>query len=116
MARVLTIKRGDTQTWELTVKENGSAVDISGVSTANLYMRKHGATTNKIDGKATTVVDDGTMGLRGRINYLPIAADVDEPGSFDAYFLVTWPGGTEARFPSDTSHVRAIVVTENLET
>ena len=115
MARVLTVKRGDTQTWELTVKENGSAVDISAASAAVVYMRKSGGSTNKINGEAATIVDDGTVGLRGRIDYTPDAADVDDDGWFDAYFRITWAGGVIARFPSDETHEKAIRITKHLE-
>ena len=97
MAADFTIKQGDTRPWNLVLKENAAAVDLTAASSVALYMRKRGAgSTNKIDGSAVTIVTAAS----GIVRYTPSSADVDTAGTFDAYFKVTWGDATLSRFPS----------------
>jgi hypothetical protein len=108
------LRQGDTSPWELTLKDNGGAVDLTNADSVALFMRRKRASVNKIDGAAVTVVTPAT----GSVRFEPSTSDVDESGLFDSYYLVTWVDDTENRFPTDGSgheYYDVIEITPNLE-
>ena len=108
MATIKRLKRGTTTVWEMTVKENGAAKQVDTATAVVFYMRLLGSTTNKIDGKACTVIDDGTSPLRGRVNFAPIGADTDTKGVYQGYFKVTFADGKFGKFPDDNKGVPGV--------
>lgn len=114
MPQTITVRAADTEPLDITLGATGVS-DLTGLSTAVLYLRKDGASTNHVDGAALTVPD--TSGLVVRFD--PAGATsgggdaLDSPGRYRGYVLATWDDGDETRHPDDDDLV--VVVTANLE-
>ena len=97
MSLTLKTKVGDTSTWTMTLKEDGSAKDLTAASTVKIYTRKYGETALTTDGRSC-VVSNATAGT---VVYTPISADVLVPGIFEVEVKVTWNDASVSKFPSD---------------
>lgn len=82
-------------TFEITVKENGIALDISGASVKQIIFEKPSGTTSTEDADFVT---DGEDGL---IKYVTEADDLNESGrwAMQGYFtLGVWTGHSDKEF------------------
>ena len=77
----------------VTLKANGTAVDLSGCSVAFNMYHKNGAI--KVSGGATTI----TSATAGQVKHTWIAGDVNEAGEFVPKFVVTFTDATTGTFP-----------------
>ena len=109
MATRLEIKAGCTDPVTLTAGHAAAGDPLENVSELRLYMRKLGAATNKVDGRLLA-----TFTAAGVITWPPLAAEVDEPGTFRAYVRAVRTDSTEVRFPSGADFFE-VVVTANYE-
>jgi hypothetical protein len=99
VSSTFTIKRGDTGvSLEATLKIDGAAVNLTGVTSVKFYMRDtNGATSNKVDGADATVTD----AAGGVVQYDWEAADVDAAGTYIAEFRVIAADGKPKSYPDD---------------
>jgi hypothetical protein len=90
------MKTGDTATvLTSTLRDgNGVVVNLTG-ATVKLNMRKAGSRLVKVSAAGTVVTP-----LLGAVSYTWVAADVDEPGLFNAEWEVTFSGGAKETFPN----------------
>lgn len=100
MTHILTIRRGETQAREATLRDaNGDPVDLTTVSgNPKLYARKRNAGTNLIDGVDVTIVGDPT---EGKVSWSPSAAAVADVHVLYGHITVTRPGGVTEKYPSE---------------
>jgi hypothetical protein len=97
MAVDFRIKKGVTKRdIQVTLKYDGSAVDVSGATSVRFHMKAPGASSAKVDAAATLV--DGANGV---VKYEWQAADVDTVGVYKGEFEVTYSNGDVETFPSD---------------
>lgn len=68
---------------------DGTAIDITGASVL-FRMRKRGETTNKISAAASVVTADA-----GEVEYAWTDGDTDTAGSYEAEWVITFPGGQQ---------------------
>lgn len=95
---------GDTEpiTWTLGVT---GVSNLDDVSSAALYARKQGASTNHVDGATVTVSDSAAK----EVSFDPVgngpsgnnAFDTGDEGDYDVYTMVTWSDGDTTRHPND---------------
>lgn len=90
------VKRGSTANpLNATLKDAaGAAIPLTG-ATVTFFMRLMGATTNKINGGAVTVVN----ATAGTVRYPWTAADIDTSGFYRAEFKITFSDTTILRVP-----------------
>jgi hypothetical protein len=87
----------------LTITESGSALDVSGVGTAYIKLRKP---NGQLLTKTASFVSGGTD---GRIQYVTQANDLDEPGRWRIQAYLTnlggWTGHTTEGDPFEVKQV-----------
>lgn len=74
-----------------TIKEDGAAVDVSGVSTKQLILRKPDGTI------ATKTATFTVSGTDGRIQYTSVAGDFDLAGMWGVQGYVVFSGSFDGR-------------------
>ena len=95
----LNVKKGDTRSWySVFTADAASDSDLNDVSTVTFFMRKLGDTTNVINGAIGVVVSKTTTKVN--VRYDPVAADVDDEGKFETYWLATFIDSRVGRWPS----------------
>ena len=84
-----TIQKDDIGTnFDLTFKEAGVAVDISGATTKEIILRAPDATKTTYAG---TFISDGTD---GQLRYTTVATDIDQDGHWHLQGKIIMPAGT----------------------
>jgi len=71
------------------VDKDGNAHDLTG-ATLKFYMRKRGATTNKVDGASATIVD----AAQGTCKYTWQSGDLDTVGVYDCQLEIIVEGSS----------------------
>jgi len=100
------LKQGDTHK-DLTValkhqsSGTSSAVDLDGVKSVKLYMKKRNSLEKKIDGETMTVTD----ATNGYVGYSFSASDVDTPGIYDAEVEVVFSDDSIETFPETLDRI-----------
>lgn len=100
----LTIKAGDTEpiTWKIDLTGESN---LDNVSSAVLYARKVGATSNHVDGATATVSDSANKELEfdpvGNATDGSNAFDTGDEGTYRTYTKVTWSDGDITRHPGE---------------
>ncbi len=94
----LKIIKGSTHRWQSTLRSDGVDDDLSTAVSVKVYMWT-GSTPAKINGTAA-ILGDVTKNFI-KVEYAPVADDVDTEGIFQLQWEVTFSGGTVSRFPSD---------------
>lgn len=92
------IKAGDTAPLEFRLSDRLGYVNIFG-STVTFSMTPQGKATPVITG-ACTILDDGTVALRGKGVYNWAVGATSTPGVYDAEFRVV-TSGVNRTFPND---------------
>lgn len=114
MPQLITVRAGDTEPLDITLGATGVA-DLTSLASADLYLRKEGASTNHVDGVALTIPDTAALVVR----FDPVDAKsgggdaLDTPGRYRGYVLATWSDGDLTRHPDDVDLV--VNVLANLE-
>lgn len=111
------IKKGDDEPALERVLEgvNGNPANLTG-ATVRFLMKRVGASTPKVDAECEIVedpeADPPITPEDGTVSYAWTGTDTDTAGEYDAEFEVTYAGGEQETFPSD-SYLR-IRVTRDL--
>lgn len=96
-------KVGDTEPITYQVGLTGQD-NLDNVSSAKLYARPRGGSTNHVDGATVTVSDSANKEL----SFDPVGngpggddawADNDDAGFYEVYTLITWSDGDTTRHP-----------------
>jgi hypothetical protein len=100
MVTRFTIKQGDALpelTATLRSQADQSAIDLTEALSILFRMREKGKpyATNKVSAAAAFVSKPA-----GTVKYSWITGDTDQVGTFEAEFVVTWPGSKLQTFPS----------------
>lgn len=83
------IHKGDIGTvFEVTVQENGAALNISSATTKQILLRKPSGTVLT---KTASFVTDGT---NGKISYTTVAGDLSEDGQWKIQAYIVLPTGS----------------------
>lgn len=98
MASKMFIKKGSDRPWYSTLKSDVDT-DLTDVTGVVVYMRKAGAEVNVVDGEAAVIEAQTTTSIS--VRYDPASGDVDDPGTFNLYWLATFTSGRTGRFPSE---------------
>jgi len=100
MADTIYIRAGDTEPLILSLSATG-LTDLTDLTTAVLYARKKGATTNHVDGGTLAK----TSGLS--LSFDPVGQKsgggnaFDAAGQYECYILATWSDADTTRHPGD---------------
>lgn len=122
------VRAGDTEPLELQMTATaGEEITTSDISSAALYARKVGASSNHVDGVALSSVTasstdngDGTWAVTINGTFDPASNKngggdaFDAAGSYDCYVLVTYTDSDETRHPGEENQLH-IVVAPNYE-
>lgn len=91
---------------------DGNPADLQG-ATVRFLMRRRGSRLAKVASAATNAqVIDGSDGSKGKVSYAWVAADVNEPGLFNAEWEVTFAGAKPETFPN--GRYLSVLFTEGL--
>lgn len=94
---ILEVVENDTQPWVVTVfDENGGKPTFSGDTITLRMWGPHPYTTEVIDDGAVTVDSSGD---NTTFSYSPVAADVDEPGTYYARYKIVHSNAKTERWP-----------------
>jgi hypothetical protein len=96
MARELIVKKNDTTVWVFTVRDANGVQNLASATTVKIMMTPVGSTTLKINKIACSVID----APNGRIQYNPVAGDVDTIGDFNTEVEIVWADGRISTWPS----------------
>lgn len=97
------IRAGDTEPLEIVLAATGLA-NLNQLTTATLYARLKGESTNHVDGVACSVIDSPNL----TIQFDPVGSKngggdaFDAPGTYLVYVLAVWDDGDETRHPGDS--------------
>jgi len=114
MADDITIKAGDTEPLPLTIAATG-LTDLTLLTSATLYARRSGSSTNHVTAGALTVPDTGELTLM----FDPLGAKVgggnafDAPGVYKCYVKAVWNDADITRHPGE-GHI-TVTATEAYE-
>lgn len=114
------VRAGDTEPLEITVNATG-VTTLDDLTTAVLYARVDGETTNHVDGGACSVLVSADMTLtfdpdgEGPDGGLAFDLDVTEPTKLLCYVLITWSDGDETRHPAAQDGTLDLWVTPKYE-
>lgn len=105
--RTIYVRAGDTEPLQLKISGNrvvagvvSAIADLDELTTAKLYLRKRGESTNHVDG-ATLTKGDAARSLI----FDPDGAEISgglalaTAGTYDGYVLATWSNGETTRHP-----------------
>lgn len=98
-------KVGDTEPITYNVGLTGES-NLDNVSSAVLYARPRGGSTNHVDGATVTVSDSANKELEfDPVGNGPAGADAfkdnDDAGRYEVYTLITWNDGDTTRHPAN---------------
>lgn len=102
MPTQITIKEDDTDPLTFTIDATGIS-NLDNLSSAAVYARKVGASSNHVDGASASVKTsaDQTVEFDPAGNAVGGGDAFDEPGEYKVYVKATWADGDVTRHPGD---------------
>lgn len=113
-SQTITVRAGDTEPLTINVDAT-NLTDLANASSAKLYLRKAGESSNHAEASVTIV-----SGAK-KVTFDPAGAAsgggdaLTEAGTYKGYVKITWTDGDVTRHPGDDDDDLTITVTPNLE-